>query len=154
MLGVFAIILSTLFATGKDLVSKGISEEVHGTVSACTSFLFALPWYALILFLSYCYGYSPFEYSGPFFLYVCLRAVTDSFAELFKMHALACGEISFIANFFSFVLGALNNWGQYFEFGIVWSSGDYLWHLTFIKGTQREYPVEGCGLSTNFGLLF
>jgi len=101
LLGIIALILSTLFATGKDLVSKKVSNEISATVSACTSFIFALPWYLIFLLILYLFDENTFKYSGFFLTFVFLRAITDSFAELFKMYALQNGEISFIANFFS-----------------------------------------------------
>ncbi len=101
IIGVGAVTISTIFATAKDLLSKKLAGQMNGNVSAGTSFLFALPWYLVLLLLAEILGFSPFEYQGQFLLYVCIRAITDSFAELFKMHALGQGEISFIANFFS-----------------------------------------------------
>lgn len=99
--GILAIFTSTIFATAKDLVSKKISSDMHGNVSACTSFIFALPWYIILLTLASILGFQPFSYTGQFLIFVCIRAITDSVAEFSKMHALSHGEISFIANFFS-----------------------------------------------------
>lgn len=101
MTGILAALISTFFATSKDLLSKKLSEKVHGNVSAFASFLYAIPWYFLIMGIAYMTGIPVLEYGSAFFLYVLLRAITDSFAEFFKMHALAKGDISFIANFLS-----------------------------------------------------
>jgi drug/metabolite transporter (DMT)-like permease len=53
-----------------------------------------------ILVLSLC-GYDVFDHSLTFFALVVLRSVTDTFAEAMKMYALAYGDISVVASFFS-----------------------------------------------------
>lgn len=160
MTGIFAIILATLFATAKDLVSKGVSKEIHGTVSACTSFLFALPWYFLILIVGQLLGYNLFEYSGQFILYVCIRAITDSFAELFKMHALACGEISFIANFFSLstifllFLAPIITGDRISSLGLVGVLIIIFSTLLLLKGPTETIPWKGVGLALISAFFF
>ncbi len=101
MIGIISALVSTIFATSKDLLSKKLAGLVHGNVSAFASFLYAIPWYILFLSIAYAAGFPVFEFSSSFFLFVLLRAITDTFAEFFKMHALAKGDISFIANFLS-----------------------------------------------------
>lgn len=101
MIGIISIIVSTIFASSKDLLSKKLAGKISGTVSAGTSFLYAVPWYVIFLLFSKIFNENTFQFSGLFFTFVFLRAITDSFAEYFKMHALQSGEISFIANFFS-----------------------------------------------------
>lgn len=101
MNGIIAILLASMFASAKDIMSKKLSFLVHSNVSACTSFIFALPFYIALLFIMQVFGLSPFEYSGNFLLFILLRACTDSAMEFLKMHALSHGEISFISNFFS-----------------------------------------------------
>lgn len=101
MIGIFSALLSTFFATSKDLISKKLAGLVHGNVSAFASFLYAIPWYILFLLLAYILGLDVLQFSSSFFIFVLLRAITDTFAEFFKMHALAKGDISFIANFLS-----------------------------------------------------
>lgn len=101
MIGIASALISTFFASSKDLVSKSLAHKIDGTVSACASFLYALPWYALCMGTLYLLGYNIFNYGETFLWYVFLRSITDTFAELFKMHALKHGDISFIANFLS-----------------------------------------------------
>jgi uncharacterized membrane protein len=101
MIGILSALISTIFSTSKDLLSKKLAGLVHGNVSAFASFLYAIPWYILFMCIAYVAGFPVFDFNSPFLLYVFLRAVTDTFAEFFKMHALAKGDISFIANFLS-----------------------------------------------------
>jgi uncharacterized membrane protein len=101
MTGIISALISTIFAASKDLLSKKLAGLVHGNVSAFASFIYAIPWYILFMCIAYMAGFPVFEFNSAFLLYVLLRAVTDTFAEFFKMHALAKGDISFIANFLS-----------------------------------------------------
>lgn len=101
MNGIIAIFLASIFSSAKDIMSKKIAFQINSSVSACTSFLFALPYYFVLLALMHFFGFKPFEYTGNFILFVFLRAIIDSLMEYLKMHALSYGEISFISNFFS-----------------------------------------------------
>jgi drug/metabolite transporter (DMT)-like permease len=100
-MGIFLSLLSSLFATSKDLLSKRLALQLDAVVSTFASFAFALPFYALVLQFLYYYGYEPFDYSPRFFSLVLLRSTTDTFAEAMKMYALAYGDISLVACFFS-----------------------------------------------------
>lgn len=99
--GYLAAILSTFFASAKDIVSKRLSFSVDGTVSAFASFFFALPYYLVFLLVLFLFGKESFTISSAFLRYVILRSITDTFAELLKMHALSCGELSVVANLLS-----------------------------------------------------
>lgn len=153
MFGVIAIVIATFFGTAKDLVSKGMSQDIHGTVSACTSFLFALPLYCLILLVGHILDYPIFEYTGQFILFICIRAVTDSFSELFKMHALACGEISFILNFFSLssvfllFLAPIITGDTISDLGLVGVLIIIFGTLLLLKGPSGSIPWKGVGLA-------
>jgi drug/metabolite transporter (DMT)-like permease len=100
-MGFFLASLSCVFATAKDLLSKRLAGQLDGTVSTFASFAFALPFYVLVLAVLYLLGEESFEYSLVFFGLVLLRAVTDTFAEGMKMYALAYGDLSLVACFFS-----------------------------------------------------
>lgn len=101
MNGIIAVLISSCFLVAKDILSKKIVMRMHSNVSACTSFLFAIPYYVFLLLIMHIAGVQPFAYTGDFLLFVFLRSLTDSVMELCKMHALSHGEISFISNFFS-----------------------------------------------------
>jgi transporter family protein len=100
-MGFTAALLSTVFASSKDLLSKRLAFRLDGTVSTFASFLFALPFYVLVLSVLYLLGIETFEWSRPFLLLVLLRSLTDTFAEWMKMYAFAYGDISVVATFFS-----------------------------------------------------
>lgn len=100
-MGVLATCLAALFSTSRDLVSKRVSTSVDGVVSACASFLFALPYYVLLLTVLWLLGFETFAISNTFLLLVVLRSLTDALAEWLKMRALSLGEISLVAPFFS-----------------------------------------------------
>jgi drug/metabolite transporter (DMT)-like permease len=100
-MGIFLSLLSSLFATSKDLLSKRLALQLDATVSTFASFAFALPYYAATLGVLYVLGYEQLDYSLAFLVLVLLRSVTDTFAEGMKMYALAYGDISVVSSFFS-----------------------------------------------------
>jgi drug/metabolite transporter (DMT)-like permease len=100
-MGIFLSLLSSLFATSKDLLSKRLALQLDAVVSTFASFAFALPYYTMVLFSLWLLGYDPFEYPAMFFGLVLLRSITDTFAEAMKMYALSYGDISLVACFFS-----------------------------------------------------
>jgi drug/metabolite transporter (DMT)-like permease len=97
----FAALLSAVFSSSKDLLSKRLAFRLDGTTSTFASFTFALPFYVLLLAVLYALGFEAFTWSLPFLVLVLLRSITDTFAEWLKMHALAHGDISVVATFFS-----------------------------------------------------
>lgn len=98
-MGLIATLLSTLFVTSKDTVSKKLASRVDGTVSAFASFFFALPFYLLVLAVLYLLGVETFAVKQGFFLFIVLRGLSDTCAEWLKMHALAEGDLSLITSF-------------------------------------------------------
>jgi drug/metabolite transporter (DMT)-like permease len=100
-MGLFAALLSTLFSSAKDLVSKRLAFRLDGTASTFASFAFALPFYLLLLTILYLLGLETFEHSLPFLMLVLLRSLTDTFAEWMKMYAFAHGDISVVSTFIS-----------------------------------------------------
>lgn len=100
-MGLFASLLSVLFSTAKDLVSKGLSFRLDGTTSTFASFAFALPFYGVLLAVLASLGLESFNLAASFLTLVLLRSLTDSFAEGMKMHALAAGDLSIVALFSS-----------------------------------------------------
>ena len=100
-MGTVLALISAVFGASKDLVSKKLSFGVDGIVSAFASFLFALPFYLIILLVMLLStGYSP-RLTETFLWLVVLRSVTDAAAEWMKMSALRHGDISLLAPFFS-----------------------------------------------------
>ena len=100
-IGVLAALGSAVFATSKDIVSKRVAARVDSTVSTCASFIYALPFYALILLVEWLAGRRDFALGLSFWLLVLGRSITDAFAEWFKMRSLSYGDISLVACFFS-----------------------------------------------------
>jgi drug/metabolite transporter (DMT)-like permease len=100
-MGFLVTIFCALCSTAKDIVSKGLASRVHSDVSTFASFLFALPFYALIIVMAALLGLEPLAFSGPFLWLVLARSVTDVFAEGFKMRAFASGDLSLVSTFLS-----------------------------------------------------
>jgi drug/metabolite transporter (DMT)-like permease len=100
-MGFLAALLSAVFSSSKDLLSKRLASRLDGTVSTFASFWFALPYYILVLAVLYLLGVKTFEWSPLFLLFVLLRSLTDTFAEWMKMYAFAHGDISLVTTFFS-----------------------------------------------------
>jgi drug/metabolite transporter (DMT)-like permease len=100
-MGILVTIFSALCSTAKDIVSKGLASRVHSDVSTFASFLFALPFYALIVVVATLLGLEPLAFSGSFFWLVLARSVTDVFAESLKMKAFASGDLSLVSTFLS-----------------------------------------------------
>jgi drug/metabolite transporter (DMT)-like permease len=100
-MGFIAALLSAVFSSAKDLLSKRLALRLDGTASTFASFAFALPFYVVLLAVLTALGQETFEWSGLFLLFVLLRSVTDTCAEWMKMYAFAHGDISIVASFFS-----------------------------------------------------
>ncbi|MDW8267347.1 MAG: DMT family transporter [Gemmataceae bacterium] len=100
-MGIFASLLSTVFAAAKDLVSKRLAHRIEGLVSTYASFAYALPFYVVLLLALWVLGEETLEVTTGFLLLVFLRAVTDTFAETLKMYAFAYADISLVISFFS-----------------------------------------------------
>jgi drug/metabolite transporter (DMT)-like permease len=98
-MGVLFAFLCAVCSSAKDLTSKRLASHVDGTTSTAASFLFAIPFYILLLFLLWIFHLEDFEVSGSFLTLVALRSVSDCFAEWFKMTALSRGDISLVAPF-------------------------------------------------------
>lgn len=100
-MGTIFSLLAAVIGASKDLVSKRLAFTLHGTLSAFASFLYALPFYVLVLAVLWILGIEAFAFSGAFFLLVILRSVTDAAAESLKMHSLTHGDISLLSPFLS-----------------------------------------------------
>ncbi len=100
-MGIVAAIISALFATSKDLLSKSLATRVDSTISTFASFVYALPFYAVLLGALGIAGYEPFELGGQFVLLVLARSITDCLAEWSKMAALSLADISLLASILS-----------------------------------------------------
>lgn len=101
MIGVSAALVSALCSAAKDVVSKRLSFNVDGTVSTFASFVYALPYYLLLLSVSWLLGYETFAVSSSFFVWILARSISDAFAEWFKMHALQHGDLSVVSSLLS-----------------------------------------------------
>lgn len=95
-MGLFLALLSSIFASSKDLVSKRLSFHLDGTVSAFASFAFALPYYLTLMIVLTLLGQETVTLSWLFLSLVLLRSVTDTMAEWMKMYALSHGDISMV----------------------------------------------------------
>lgn len=101
MIGVSCALLSAIFSSSKDFVSKKVSFNVDGTTSAFASFFFALPYYVLALAVAYLFGKETLAITAGFGGYVLARSLTDVCAEWCKMNAFACGDLSLVVLFLS-----------------------------------------------------
>lgn len=95
-MGLLAALLSTVFSSSKDFMSKRLAYRLDGTVSTFASFAFALPFYLLLLAVLWWQGVETFTLSLPFLILVLLRSSTDTVAEWMKMHAFAHGDLSLV----------------------------------------------------------
>jgi len=95
-MGLLAALLSAVFSSSKDLMSKRLAFRLDGTVSTFASFAFALPFYLLLLTLLTLLGHETFPCSLAFLGLVLLRSLTDTFAEGMKMHAFVHGDLSVV----------------------------------------------------------
>lgn len=92
-----AVSLAAIFATSKDLVSKKLAASVEVGVSAFASFLFALPFYFVLMFILWSIGQESFLLSWGFVALVVARSITDVIAEYCKMQALQHGDLSLVS---------------------------------------------------------
>lgn len=95
-MGLLAALLSTVFSSSKDLMSKRLAYHADGTVSTFASFASALPFYLMLLAVLWWRGSETFMVTLPFLTLVLLRSLTDTFAEWMKMHAFAHGDLSMV----------------------------------------------------------
>lgn len=100
-IGILCALLASMLITAKDVVSKKVSSLVDPLVSSFASFLYAVPFYLLFLLLAWFLGYENFLWTGNFWLFVFLRALTDTVAESSRMLAFKEGELSSVAAIFS-----------------------------------------------------
>jgi drug/metabolite transporter (DMT)-like permease len=96
-IGIITTLGAATLASSKDLVSKKLASVLDGTASSFASFLFALPFYVLLLTGLWLMGKESFMITTPFLILVVLRAITDSATEWFKMSAFSVGDISLVA---------------------------------------------------------
>lgn len=100
-MGFLAALVSALFSTSKDLVSKKLAFEIDGTASAFASFLFALPYYVVVIVVLWSCGYQSLGMTEEGAFLIFLRSVTDTFAELCKMYAFMHADISLVVCIFA-----------------------------------------------------
>lgn len=100
-MGIIAALIGALCSAAKEILSKQLSGKVDGTVSTFASFLYALPYYFVVLLLCWACGWEDFHLAPGFFVWIVLRSLTDSFAEWFRMHAYAYGDLSVVVSLFS-----------------------------------------------------
>jgi drug/metabolite transporter (DMT)-like permease len=103
-MGILAALLSAVFSSSKDILSKKLAVHIDGAASTFASFAFALPFYALVLAILGLAGWDIWNVSMTFWWFVVARALTDSCAEGMKMYAFAHGDISLVTLFFSMSL--------------------------------------------------
>lgn len=93
-LSLIAALIASLLVAAKDVVSKSVSAQVNPFVSSLASFVFAIPFYIVILLLLWVAGLESFTWLSGFWMYVFLRALSDTGAESGRMLALQRGELS------------------------------------------------------------
>lgn len=99
--GIAFSLLCATTASAKDLLSKKLAFQLDGVTSAFTSFLFALPYYAVLLLVLWLLGYEQFICTRIFFTFVLLRSVSDVAAEWLKMSSYRYGDISLVSIVFA-----------------------------------------------------
>jgi uncharacterized membrane protein len=100
-MGIVAALLSALCSAAKDIYSKKLAALVDGTTSTFASFLFALPYYLALMVVLWILGLENFQLAEGFFFWIVLRALSDAFAEWFKMHAFHHGDLSVVSSLLS-----------------------------------------------------
>src|SRR5690242_5676726 len=95
-MGLFAALLSSVFSSSKDLMSKRLAFRLDGTISTFASFAFALPYYLVLLAVLALLGRETVTFSLAFLMLVLLRSITDTLAEWLKMHAFGHGDLSVV----------------------------------------------------------
>ena len=100
-MGIFAALVSAVFSSSKDIISKKLAVRIDGAASTFASFAFALPFYLIVLAVLGLAGFDIFHLTMAFWWLVVARALTDSFAEGMKMYAFAHGDISLVTLVFS-----------------------------------------------------
>ena len=98
LVGVGLSACSALMMTAKDVVSKKVSVSVTPRTNTFASFAYALPYYAVLLAGLYALGFESFLVTEGFILFVFLRALSDIFAEGFKMKAFSLTDMSVVAS--------------------------------------------------------
>lgn len=97
--GIIAALISAFSSTARDTVSKHLSDSLTGTLSAFASFLFAIPFYLIILPILYFLGFETFAVTPLFYRYIALRALSDTGAEWSKMESISRADISMVSAF-------------------------------------------------------
>lgn len=100
-MGILAALITSLFLTSKDIVSKKLSLKVDSTSSTFASFAYAIPFYLVIMLAALAFGHNAFAVSQMAFGILLMRSITDLGAEWLKMKALETGEMSVVASFLS-----------------------------------------------------
>lgn len=96
-------LLASFFMVAKDVVSKRVSFTVTGAGSGLASFLYAIPFYVLLISYLYLTGVPIMQVSGAFWSLVVLRALADAAGETFKMYAFSNGDLSMVSILLSFM---------------------------------------------------
>lgn len=96
-MGLVYALLTAIFSTAKDVVSKSLASQVDSSTSTFASFAFALPFYLLLIMVLWLLGIEPLTWSSGFLMWVVLRAFSDMGAESCKMAALRVGDLSVVS---------------------------------------------------------
>lgn len=103
MFGIASALCATFFLCAKDIGSKALSLSISGAASSVGSFLFALPFYVVVLAFLFWQGVPVFEVTSGFWFLILARALSDAAGESFKMYALKNGELSVVSIILSFM---------------------------------------------------
>ena len=101
-MGALAAILAGLAQCAREVVSKRLATQISPELSAGATFLFAVPFYALLLVVMLALGLEAFTITRTFLILVVLRSVTDLFVEAFRMRAFKYGDLSMVMSLICF----------------------------------------------------
>lgn len=95
-MGYILAVASGLCGSARDVLSKGVLSKLSATDATFATFLFALPFYVLILGVLIPLGVEHPQFGEYYFTLLILRSITDCAAEWLKMKALSLAEMSLV----------------------------------------------------------
>lgn len=96
-LAYLAAFSAAFFSSAKDIGSKLLALNISGAASSVGSFVYALPFFLILLALLHGLGYPVFQISSGFWSLIILRALSDAVGESCKMYAFKHGEFSTVS---------------------------------------------------------
>jgi len=154
IIGIAAALTLACSSTAKDSVSKHLSSKLTGTISTFASFLFAIPFYLVILPILYLLGLETFAVSPLFYRYIALRALSDTGAEWSKMESISRADISLVAAFQSLSPAFLVIFSPLITGDSISSGCVFGLLIIAIAGVLMANPFQAGGKSQLPGILF